>query len=361
MFPQLRPILSVSALRAPCWYSCVRKFISPPENGLPNKRNDFSFRVHVIGNPVIDFVVKNISPDLRSDRSVIMEVNPGPGFILEALLKAGARRVFGLYEESSPYLSALEALREKYPDRLQIRPMEVLFLEKITEQSTINGVTLRSMLDLPADFPGYNWTDDPPFKVLVTLTKLTEKTFFRRIFKELVLQDGFFSIGRPQIFAFVTGYQYHLLLPQMKIMGGSSFNSLFAQTFFDIECLGKFDWSNFHPPAKLPKKAVRDTQSAFLLSLTPKADLPDKFPAQHWPEFMEFLRFSIRRKERIIPFMEHMLPDCGPRLIKIGFRVCQTFRDLEPSDHVKLFREIMSWPDYESSNLASIFRERLVL
>lgn len=60
-------------------------------------------------------------------------------------------------------------------------------------------------------------------------------------------------------------------------------------------------------------------------------------------------------------FYRHMLPDCGPRLIRIGFRVCQTFRDLEPSDHVKLFREIISWPDYESSNLASIFRERLVI
>lgn len=148
----------------------------------------------------------------------------------------------------------LQALREKYPDRLQIRPMEVLFLEKITEQSTVNGVTLRSMLGLPPDFAGYDWTDDPPFKVIVTLTKVTEKTFFRRIFKELVLQDGFFSIGRPQIFTFVTGYQYHLLLPESKITGGSSFNSLFAQTFFDIKCLGKFDWSNFHPPAKLPKK-----------------------------------------------------------------------------------------------------------
>lgn len=108
MFPQVRPILSARILRAPCWYSCVRKFMSSHENVSPNTRTDYSFRVHVIGNPVIDFVVKNISSDLESDRSAIMEVNPGPGFILEGLLKAGAKRVFGLYEESSPYLSALE-------------------------------------------------------------------------------------------------------------------------------------------------------------------------------------------------------------------------------------------------------------
>jgi len=140
--------------------------------------------------------------------------------------------------------------------------MEVLFLEKAAEHNTINGVTLRSMLDLPSDFPGYQWTDDPAFKVIVTLTRTTERTFFRRLYKQLTRLEGFFSIGRPQIFAFVTGFHYNLLMPDKDIHGLSSFNYISGRAFFDTKCLGKFDWSNFHPDIKLPKKV---SQSFYLV------------------------------------------------------------------------------------------------
>jgi len=119
MLSQFRYILPTCLGETYC-LTCVRKLSAFREPSPTNFSADYTSRIHVIGNSVIDCVVKKISSDLRSEKSVIMEVNPGPGFLLEALLRAGAPRVFGLYEESSPYLSALEVSSNYHCARIYI-------------------------------------------------------------------------------------------------------------------------------------------------------------------------------------------------------------------------------------------------
>lgn len=40
------------------------------------------------------------------------------------------------------------------------------------------------------------------------------------------------------------------------------------------------------------------------------------------------------------------IPDCGIRLIKMGFTIFTRFGDLEPHEFLQLFQEFSSWPEY---------------
>uniref|UniRef100_T1K8W2 Dimethyladenosine transferase 2, mitochondrial n=2 Tax=Tetranychus urticae TaxID=32264 RepID=T1K8W2_TETUR len=312
-----------------------------------------SERIHLVDAEVIKFTVDSISSDWSKETAIVIDTSPGPGLLLEALLKAGAPKVRGLLHGSSPYKSVLQTLQETYPDRLELRNFDFHnFRSNFKENSGIEGC--KRVLDSALETAPVNWTDDPPLKLILTLTPSTERRVLRRLISELTLQSGIYASGRSQLFVFLSEKEYGFMKTKKDVRPiHHQASHILYQSFFQINHLATFNFDCFYPSVNNPKTKNSNPENVHLVSILPKLELPDLISTKDWPDYFYFVKQTMaRRRNRIIPFMEKLVSDCGLKLIKNGITVHKAFKDLEPDEFIKLFVEMRSWPEFEVSNLA---------
>jgi secreted protein, putative len=89
---------------------CKQNFKTPANHKWrPIPLSSVPQNIHIIDDNLINFLVKNISDDLPNEDALIIEVNPGPGFLTEALLKANVPRL-RCFSSSDTYDSQLEVI-----------------------------------------------------------------------------------------------------------------------------------------------------------------------------------------------------------------------------------------------------------
>ncbi|KAK0086792.1 hypothetical protein PV325_002512 [Microctonus aethiopoides] len=265
--------------------------------------------LRIIDKDVAKQFASMIVNDLVKKTSFILEINPGNGYLTDELLESKVPHIHS-YEKEPKYTESLMLLNEKYPDRLSIRP--------------------------------YN---------LLTLPMIEYKD---RVAKSKIMDDIF------------QGALKNTILPSMSMIFDESAekiihhkpNTMFLRTLFDYKMLGSLPRHAFspEPPDRIDKKRNRkyyteDTEKMNVVKLIPKSDFfNDHFTRRDAEMFYHFLSIHLRRADiRIIPTFEKWIPDCGPRLIKLNFNIFTEFSELSATELLNLFKIFRSWPEYKTS------------
>lgn len=311
--------------------------------------------VHLIDDECMRVVVKKMCPDPVNETAKIIECSPGPAFLTKKLISAGVPHVHLIEHHDCDYLSLVNDLVAENPTRVTL---------KVSDEHTVDFARdLRLfMLNISADMVDAVKSDwqDPGIqaKIFVPLPPFVDLSFVKTIFYDLCSSTGIFAAGRTQIFAALPfDFLVKMMADPVKRPQYYSYQSVIAQTVFDVEVIDKFPISAFVPKITARKKKrlhdsdpLIDAENLFFISIVPKATISKDVPPEYWNDYRFFVRQAMLRKSGfVLQFFEKYFPNCGTRLIRIGIPLYARFNEMTPSDFLKLFNECLLWPDYNTS------------
>ncbi|KAK0164775.1 hypothetical protein PV328_003352 [Microctonus aethiopoides] len=315
--------------------------------------------LRIIDKDVAKQFASMIVNDLVKKTSFILEINPGNGYLTDELLESKVPHIHS-YEKEPKYTESLMLLNEKYPDRLSIRPYNLLTLPMIEYKDRV--AKSKIMDDIFQGALKNSWNDEPSIHIIGAVSSMN---FFYYL-KYSIISQYLSNYGRISL--------YLAILPSMSMIFDESAekiihhkpNTMFLRTLFDYKMLGSLPRHAFspEPPDRIDKKRNRkyyteDTEKMNVVKLIPKSDFfNDHFTRRDAEMFYHFLSIHLRRADiRIIPTFEKWIPDCGPRLIKLNFNIFTEFSELSATELLNLFKIFRSWPEYKTSVFLDIVED----
>ena len=312
--------------------------------------------LYLIDDDCLRLVVKKMCPDPMNETAKIIECSPGPAFLTKKLISAGVPHVHLIENRDCDYLTLVNDLVAKHPNRLTLRVTDEHFVDFVRDLRLL-------MPNLSAEYASGvkpNWKNtEIQAKIFVSLPPFVDGNFLKSIFRDLCSQTGIFAAGRTQIFV-VLPFEFlvKMMADPVKRQQYYNYQSVMAQSMFDVELIDKFPVSAFVPKiAKNRRKKVFDVSDSlidannlFFISIVPKATVFNDVPPEFWEDYRFFVQQAMLRKTGfVLQFFEKYFPNCGTRLIRIGIPLYTRFNEMHPSDFLKVFNECLLWPDYNSS------------
>ncbi|KAK7492318.1 hypothetical protein BaRGS_00016415 [Batillaria attramentaria] len=315
--------------------------------------------VYVLHDGLAGQIVKAMKQAQVQPCVPVLESNPGPGIVTRKLFKAGLKQVIAVeaLEGFIPYLKKLQ--QEVGPKALAVFQWQ--YAATALPQWNPDAVyehpkgSLTSLISGKKD--QYN---KPPLSVLSLVPHLKERAFFMCLLNQWVAQQGLFALCQPEWFVLISAdfYQSLVVAAMDENRPTKKFTNLaiILQLVFDIQLCTKLPEGLFTPP--FPQKRRKTKAHAVLPDLAENMRYLVRFRQHPQPlistseltVFSSFLKQLLqKRKDRIIPKMEKLIPGCGIHLILMGVSMMKKTGDLPIHLAVDIFRAMQTWPEYEGS------------
>lgn len=162
--------------------------------------------LRIIDKDVAKQFASMIVNDLVKKTSFILEINPGNGYLTNELLETKVPYIH-LYEKEPKYTESLMLLSEKYPDRLSIRPYNLLTLSMIEYKDRV--AKSEKMDDIFQGALKNSWNDEPSIHIIGAVTSMS---FFYYL-KNSIISQYLSNYGRISL--------YLAIIPSMSMVSNS--------------------------------------------------------------------------------------------------------------------------------------------
>ena len=107
---------------------------------------------------------------------------------------------------------------------------------------------------------GRSWQDESLIKMIISAPPVKDTKIMSQLFLQLASQGGIYSLGRVEIYAFLSSVTTWKMSADYKEQNFSRYraSTVVANALFDIDYLGKVRWSSFIPQ---PKQRIRKSAS----------------------------------------------------------------------------------------------------
>jgi 16S rRNA (adenine1518-N6/adenine1519-N6)-dimethyltransferase len=227
----------------------------------------------------------------------VVEIGPGPGGLTRALIAHGAARVIGI-ERDERCIAALEALRERYPERLTVVPGDAL---EVDPRPLMGKGPARIVANLPYNIATpllVRWLMSDPWPPWFDSLLLM---FQREVALRIVAAPGTESYGRLAVLA---GWRSE------------------AKILFDV------NRSAFVPPPKVTSSVVRLVPRAEPLACDPR--VLERVTAAAFGQRRKMLRQSLRS----------LGGDAAELLARATIEPTRRAEELSVADFVRLANEV---------------------
>ncbi|XP_014610485.1 PREDICTED: dimethyladenosine transferase 2, mitochondrial isoform X1 [Polistes canadensis] len=296
--------------------------------------------------------VQLIINDLSKDMSFVAECNPGIGILTEELLNAGIKKIYA-FETNHCFYPKLNELQTKYPNRLVIRNANLFEMSKLhfmDQQDNMNRI--KTILN---DIPDVPWENESTYMQVIGVC--TNIKFFKHLLLALVFRNSCMKFGRPSFYTAITPSLWNALSsPSNKAMMHYLYISF--QTLFNCKYLGDIERMSYIPWKKQSlrfKNKIHDHEILKVVKIEPKAELFNNYlKLEEIIPYWYFVKYHYtERDQRIIPELEKWVPGSGLKLIQMDYNIFTRFIDLTPIECLNLYKEFVSWPEFESSMFLS--------
>lgn len=339
------------------------KLVKPhiPKKYLTQNRQNILRHSYMVNSTYAKDIVNRILPYLKDKDQIICETNAGLGLISTELIRRGVEKV-RLYEASMEFRAYLRNL-PSFPSKMDLYDRDIFGLHSIAYiDKHDKGNRVIEMLE---GIPVRSWDGDPVATIIGPMPNIK---FLRHLVRSIVLQEEFFTYGRPQIFALMQDDDYNVLnaSPEMNNLRFYQAWTVLFQIFFNYEVLHKYCKKSFLPWRNIPAK---DEGKNLLVRIIPKVKLP--VSNDHLPHLYYFITNGFKRgREKVIPTMEKWVPGIGTALIippqkhKPHFLknidIFTEFGELPPSQVLQLFLIMLEHPDFNASPFIPMMESNLV-
>ncbi|XP_069625336.1 dimethyladenosine transferase 2, mitochondrial [Ranitomeya imitator] len=280
------------------------------------------FRRFITDPGLIRSIVESFAPCGSSRTApVIMECNPGPGFLTQALLDAG-HKVFAL-ESSSEFIPSLERMQSNANGQLKVVHCDFFRIDPWSEGLVQPPSMYSSTLMKNLNFTEVPWASDVPLKVLLMLDHKKESILLWRQIYSLYERLSVYRYGRIELNVFMTENQYWKLISTPGNFMKYRALSVLFQAGCDIELLHKEPKSTFLTPSRfgspqMTKSGDVKGENLCLVKITPKRNLfSENFTPTDGGIFVFMIKqFMTRRKSKLIEKLDNLSPGNGKDLLQ---------------------------------------------
>lgn len=280
------------------------------------------FRRFITDPGLINTTLKCLAPWGSSRTApIIMECNPGPGFLTRALLDAG-HKVFAL-ESNSDFLPSLERVQRAADGQLKVVHCDFFRIDPWSEGLVQPPSMYSSTLMKNLNISEVSWASDVPLKVILMLGHKTERILLWRHIYSLYERLSVYRFGRIELNVFMTEKQYRKLTSRPGDFLNYQALSVLYQVACDLELLHKEPISSFLTPTKFRSSATTKSgghpdDNLCLVRITPRRNLfSENFTAADGKTFVQMIKqFLARRKSKLIDKLDNLAPGNGKDLLQ---------------------------------------------
>uniref|UniRef100_A0A0A9W2A9 Dimethyladenosine transferase 2, mitochondrial n=1 Tax=Lygus hesperus TaxID=30085 RepID=A0A0A9W2A9_LYGHE len=316
---------------------------------LLKKRSAVPSGVYCMSESAAETVFSSIKGHLNPDTPII-ELYPGLGILTSHLLTLNPKRILA-YESDSYFKSVMDSIALENLDVLQVHKAHFMRLWSDDHKDKLDGGD--RVAKLISGVEKKEWESDPVAQIIGVAAN---PRYFQFFVNCVAFQCGIMSYGRMELYLTVPPEIFWNINCEAASLPMMYSKYLLFNIFFDYELLCEVDGKCFVPWFK------RDGKTAFLkdfevnrenfcvMKAVPKRDLLKVVP----PHLLTSLWFftyqgTTTTRNKVIPYLEKWVPDCGPLFISKGLTVFTDFRDLKCHELLDVFLTFVSLPGFEDS------------
>ncbi|XP_028721322.1 dimethyladenosine transferase 2, mitochondrial [Peromyscus leucopus] len=305
---------------------------------------------HVACKKLAKNLVRNILGFQKPSRQLVLEYNPGPGILTEALLKAGARVI--AFESEASHIPHLKALRNSIGRELQVVHSDFFKMDP-RQQEIIKPEYDSRVVFQNLGIKALPWSAGVPVKIFGILPNKEERRILWKILFDLYSCESIYRYGRVELNLFVTEKHFQRLIATPKRPDLYHVLSVLWQVACDIKFIQMEPWSSFsvYPEnghlekSKLPDSLDSMKQNLYFIQMTPRRSLfTENLSPLNYDTFFHMVKHCFGK--RSAPIIQHLrsLSTVEPIEIlrRVRIRPGWTILKLYPQDFKRLFETIES-------------------
>ncbi|CAO2601163.1 Dimethyladenosine transferase 2, mitochondrial [Lemmus lemmus] len=298
-------------------------------------------------------LVRNLLGFQKPSRQFILECNPGPGVLTEALLRAGARVV--TFESEKSFIPHLKSLRKCMEGELQVVHCDFFKMDP-RHQEVIKPEYSSQIIFQNLGIKVVPWTAGVPIKVFAILPNKYERRILWKTLFDLYSCDSIFRYGRVELNLFVTEKEFQKLIATPKRPDLYHVLSVLWQVACEVKFIHMEPGSSFsvytedgHLEKTKSRESVQSTnQNLYFIQMTPRKTLfTENLSPLNYDIFFHMVKHCFGK--RSAPIVQHLrsLSTIDPIdiLRQVKLRPGGTILQMYPQDFKKLFETIESSED----------------
>ncbi|XP_054432654.1 dimethyladenosine transferase 2, mitochondrial [Pteronotus mesoamericanus] len=330
--------------------------------GLESKRYLTSPR---LAETVVQFLLKEEDPC-----KLILECNPGPGVLTQALLQGGARVI--ALESDKTFVPHLESLGKKLGGKLHVVHCDFFKLDPrsfgIVKPTVDSRVLLRNLAieTLP-------WSKGIPLKVVGIFPTKNEKKMIWKFLHDIYSCTSLYRYGRVELNFFVKEVDCQKIMANPQNRNLYQALSVLWQVACEINLLHTEPWSSFDKYTRSGHREKPDCresleqqtqQNLCLVQFTPRRNLftQNLTPVNYDVFFHMLKQCFLKRNAKLIDHLHSLsLVDATDILKKMRQKGTTKITDMYPADFKRLFETVECSKEYSCKWLYDDFMEDVVI
>ncbi|XP_004578906.2 dimethyladenosine transferase 2, mitochondrial [Ochotona princeps] len=291
----------------------------------------------------------------KDPRHLLLECNPGPGVLTQALLETGAKVV--ALESDRNFIPHLESLGNNLHGKLEVVHCDFFKLDPRNCGLVKPPIMLSQELFQSLGIKALRWSAANPLKIIGIFPVKNERKVLWKLLYDLYSCTSIYRHGRVELNMFISEKEYKKLMANPRNPSSYQVLSVLWQVACEIKVLHMEPWSSFdvyiqNGQLEMPKR--KDSleliqQNMYFVQMTPRRNLfTENLTPVNYDVFFHMVKHCFgKRSARLIEHLKSLSPvDAMDILMQTRKNETVKITEMYPQDFKRLFETIECSKDH---------------
>ncbi|KAI5179878.1 Dimethyladenosine Transferase 2 [Manis pentadactyla] len=300
---------------------------------------------------------------------LLLECNPGPGILTQALLESGAKVI--ALESEKFYIPHLESLGKNVTGKLEVVHCDFFKLDPVNCGIVKPPIMMSEVLFKNLGIKGLPWTNDIPFRVVGTFPVKNERKILWKLLHDIYSCTSVYAHGRVELNMFINEKDYQKITATPENPKLYQALSVLWQVAYEIKLLhmeprSSFDIYSQNGQLEKPKRNEsldQPQQNLCFVQLIPRRNLfTENLTPINYDVFFHMVRhFFMKRNAKLIDHLQLLSPiDAMDILKQIDANKKTKIVNMYPQGFKQLFETIECSKEHSCNWLYDDFMEYVI-
>ncbi|MBZ3886381.1 Dimethyladenosine transferase 2, mitochondrial [Sciurus carolinensis] len=310
---------------------------------------------YITNRKLAETLVQILREKRKNPRQLLLECNPGPGILTQALLEAGAKVV--ALESDKTFIPHLESLGKNMNGKLKVVYCDFFKMDPDNCKIAKPPVCVSSELFKDLGIQAVPWKAGIPLKIIGILPFRSERNVLWKLLYDLYSCTSIYRYGRVELNMFINEKEYQTLTANPRNPNFYQVLSVLWQVACDVKLLHVEPWSSFdvcpqsEPLEKLKHREPFEPiqQNLYFIRITPRKSLfTEHLTPLNYDIFFHMVKHCFgKRNAKLVDHLHSLSPVDAMHILR-QIRKNETVKiiNMYPQNFKQLFQTIECSEDY---------------